>query len=258
MDFIKFEKQDNIAILKISEPKALNALSSEVLREFQTQLNQIKEDSELRVLVLTGDGDKAFVAGADIKEIHSLDSKSALEFAGFGQKVFMQLEDLDIPVIAAINGFALGGGLELALACDFIFASSEAKMGLPECTLGLMPGFGGSVRLARRIGPGRAKELTFTGAMFTAEEAFEMGLVNRVFSPEALMEETLKVAQTIVKRAPLALAAIKKTVNSTYGVATEKAMHIERQAFAYLFNSEDCSEGTLAFIEKRKPLFKGK
>lgn len=258
MDFIKFEKQDNIGLLKISKPKALNALSSQVLRELHTRLNQIKEDGELRVLVLTGDGDKAFVAGADIKEIHSLDSKSASEFAGFGQKVFMQLEDLDIPVIAAINGFALGGGLELALACDFIFASTEAKMGLPECTLGLMPGFGGSVRLARRIGPGRAKELTFTGAMFKAEEAFEMGLVNRVFFPEGLMEETLKVARTMAKRAPLALAAIKKIVDSTYGVATEKAMQMEQQAFAQLFNSEDCSEGTLAFIEKRKPQFKGK
>jgi len=258
MDFIKYEKQDRVGILKISKPKALNALSSEVLKELHTLVNQLKEDSELRVLVLTGDGDKAFVAGADIKEIHSLNPTSASDFAGYGQKVFMQLENLAIPVIAAVNGFALGGGLELALACDFIFASSEAKMGLPECTLGLMPGFGGSVRLARRIGPGQAKELTFTGGMVTSEEALQMGLVNRVFPPENLLTETLKVAQIMAQRAPLALAAIKKTVDSTYGVATEKAMQMEQQAFAQLFHSEDCSEGTLAFIEKRKPQFKGK
>lgn len=258
MEFIKYEKKDHWAQLTVSKPEALNALSTKVLEDLNSCLDQVEADTELRALIVTGDGEKAFVAGADIKEIHDLNPDEARAFAGFGQKVFQRFENLKVPVVAMVNGFALGGGLELALACDFIYASEKAKFGLPECTLGLMPGFGGSVRLARRIGPQRAKEITFSGGMLSADEAYKMGLVNRVFSPEALAEETQKLAQTLTQRAPLALAAIKKTIETTYGLSVSEAMAVEQKAFAELFNSQDCREGTKAFIEKRKPQFQGK
>ncbi len=257
MEFVKYEKLKNIGLIKISKPQALNALSSQVLTELSQCFDEIEKDISLRALVITGDGEKAFVAGADIKEINGLSSSASYEFAQLGQEVFMRLEYMQIPVIAAVNGFALGGGLELALACDFIFASKNARMGLPECTLGLMPGFGGSVRLARRVNQGVAKQMTFTGDMIDADEAYRIGLVNKVFESAELLPETLKIAETIALRAPLAVAAIKNTIETTYGMASEDAMQIERQNFSKLFKSSDCKEGTLAFIEKRKPQFTG-
>jgi enoyl-CoA hydratase len=258
MSLVRLEKNNHWGRITIDKPQALNALSSEVLRDLDQVLDQVEKESELRVLIITGEGEKAFVAGADIKEIHALDQKSARDFAGFGQNVFMRIENLKIPVIAAVNGFALGGGLELAMACDFIYASEKAKLGLPECTLGLMPGFGGSVRLARKVGPARAKEMTFTGGMISASEALAFGLVNKVCAPDQLMGECEQVAQTMALRAPLALAAIKSTIETTYGMSTQAAMEIEQKAFADLFLSEDCKEGTEAFIQKRQPDFKGK
>ncbi len=257
MEFVKYEKMQKIGLLKISKPQALNALNTAVLNELNQCLLQIEKDSTLSVLIITGEGEKAFVAGADIKEINGFNAPSAFDFAELGQNVFMRIEKLQIPVIAAVNGFALGGGLELALSCDFIFASQNARMGLPECSLGLMPGFGGSVRLARRVSPGLAKQLTYTGEMISADDALRVGLVNKVYSSSELMAETLKVAELISERAPLALAAVKKTIETTYGMPTEKAMQVEREHFSKLFQSADCKEGTLAFIEKRKPVFKG-
>ena len=257
MEFIKLEQLEKVTVLTVTKPKALNALSSEVLQELNSALDEI-EASETRCLIITGEGEKAFVAGADIKEISALNPETALEFADFGQKVFMRIESLKIPVIAAVNGFALGGGLELALACDFILAGENAKLGLPECTLGLMPGFGGTVRLARRVGPGQAKQMSFTGDMVGAEEALQMGLINEIAWHNQLMERAMKVAETIAKRAPLALTAIKKTIESTYGLPTAEAMKMEQIEFGELFSSKDCKEGTSAFIEKRKPEFIGK
>lgn len=256
-EFVKYQKNGSVAQVTISKPKALNALSTDVLKELDQVLSQIQEDKDLRCMVLTGEGDKAFVAGADIKEIHSLNKDSALLFAEKGQDVFSKIENLRIPVIAAVNGFALGGGLELALSCDFIIASSNAKLGLPECTLGLIPGFGGTVRLARKVGPQWAKQWTFTGDMISAEEALQVGLVNKVCSPGELPEVVQKLASTISKRAPLALTAIKQSINETYGRSVSEAMKIEREKFATLFASQDVKEGTTAFIEKRKPDFKG-
>lgn len=258
MALVQLEKTKTVATITVNKPEALNALSSDVLKEMQTAITEVAKDGDLRCLVVTGAGEKAFVAGADIKEINSLNSKTAFDFAGFGQGVFSSLEDLKIPVIAAVNGFALGGGLELAMACDFIFASEKAKFGLPECTLGLMPGFGGTVRLARKVGPSRAKQMTFTGDMISAEEAKSWGLVNDVFAPGELMDGVMRVATTISLRAPLAVGAIKKTIQNTYGVHRNDAMKIEQKEFGDLFESMDCKEGTKAFIEKRKPQFVGK
>jgi enoyl-CoA hydratase len=258
MEFIKFEIKDLMAIIQINKPQALNALNQQILRELNTAIDKVEKDKSLRCLIITGEGEKAFVAGADIKEINSLNPSTASEFAGFGQKVFMRIENLKIPVIAAVNGFALGGGLELALACDFIIASDNAKLGLPECTLGLIPGFGGTIRLSRKIGSARAKQMTFTGDMISAKEALDFGLVNEVVAQADLIERSIKVAETISKRAPLAISAIKRTIENTYGMDIENAMKVEQSAFAKLFESEDCKEGTMAFIEKRKAQFQGK
>lgn len=257
MEFIKFEKENSIATIVISKPKALNALSEAVLIELDSCLDKVIEDKDLRCLIITGDGEKAFVAGADISELSTLDEAGAQKFSELGQNVFCKLERLNIPVIAAVNGFALGGGLELALSCDFIFASEKAKFGLPECTLGLMPGFGGAVRLTRKVGPGLAKQWTFTGDMVRSDEALRSGLVNKVCEPSELMTEVKKVAQTISQRAPIAVAGIKRTIEQTYGVETSQAMIIERNEFGKLFTTLDCKEGTQAFLEKRKPEFKG-
>ena len=257
MEFIKIEKENRIATITITKPKALNALSQQVLKELDQCLNEINEDKTLRCLIITGEGEKAFVAGADIKELSTLDQNGAKSTSALGQDVFMKIESLKIPAIAAVNGFALGGGLELALSCDFILASDNARFGLPECSLGLMPGFGGTVRLARKVGPALAKQWTFTGDMIQSDEALRARLVNQVCSQAELMSEVKKIASTIALRAPVAISLIKQTIEETYGVETSQAMQMERKAFAELFTTEDAKEGTQAFIEKRKPEFKG-
>ncbi|RYZ63480.1 MAG: enoyl-CoA hydratase/isomerase family protein [Proteobacteria bacterium] len=208
--------------------------------------------------MLTGSGEKAFVAGADIKQFEGMDPKAAHELARQGQKTFTRLEECKIPVIAAVNGFALGGGLELALACDFIYASENAKFGLPECTLGIMPGFGGTVRLPRRIGVGRARELSYTGGMINAQEAFAMGLANKVFSQAELINEAIKIAKTIASRAPIAVGKIKASIHDGASLAEEKANELEAKLFSELFSTEDSKIGVSAFISKTKPAFLGK
>ncbi len=258
MGLVKLEESKIIATVTINKPEAMNALSSGVIDELDKALTLVHDNKDLRCLIITGEGDRAFVAGADIKEINSLDAQSAFEFAGFGQSVFRKIEQLNIPVIAAVNGFALGGGLELAMACDFIFASKKAKFGLPECTLGLMPGFGGTVRLARRVGSARAIQMTCTGDMISATEALQFGLVNEVCEPDELMERAKMVGTTIASRAPIAVASIKHTIHNTYGVHITDALKMEQKEFGDLFTTHDCKEGTRAFIEKRKPLFTGK
>lgn len=253
------QKENGIWLLTIQRPEALNALNATVINEMADALRIIGEMdySNAKALVITGSGEKAFVAGADIKEMKELTVAQAQAFAERGQSVFYELSLLKIPVVAAVNGFALGGGCELALACDFIYASENAKFGLPEVTLGLIPGFGGTVRMARAIGLRRAKELTFTGAMVSAAEALQMGLVNKVVAQAELMNEVMKTVQTMNSRAPIAVGFAKLSINQAWDLDMEEANRNEAQFFGDLFNSEDVKEGTTAFIEKRKAQFKG-
>lgn len=246
--------------LTIDRPQALNALNAQVLTEMGEAFRAIGEFpfDNARALVITGSGEKAFVAGADIKEIAELDEEKALTFAQRGQSVFHELNLLKIPVIAAVNGFALGGGCELALACDFIVASENAKFGLPEVTLGLIPGFAGTVRLSRAVGIRRARELTFTGDMISAADAKTFGLVNHVVPQADLMPTVRKIVDKIFERAPQAVALAKRSINRTWDMEVEEGQKFEAETFAELFVTEDVREGTRAFIEKRKPQFRGK
>lgn len=262
---IELRNEGPVWTLTIRRPEALNALNSEVLNEMAEALRVMSElpfDSA-RVLILTGAGEKAFVAGADIKEIAALagDPSRAEElaqaFALKGQSIFHELNLLKIPVIARVNGFALGGGCELALACDFIMASENAKFGLPEVSLGLIPGFGGTVRLARAVGQRRARELTYTGAMISAAEALELGLVNRVVPLGELDQAVQQVVTQILSRAPVAVRQAKRSINRAWDLEIEEAQKFEAECFGELFSTEDVVEGTRAFIEKRKPEFKG-
>lgn len=256
---IKLENQNAIWTLTLNRPEALNALNNELLNELSDALTAIGEKNlqEAKVLILTGAGEKAFVAGADIKEINQLKMDSAQKFAEKGQTIFRQLENLQIPVIAAVNGFALGGGLELALACDFIYASENAKFGLPEVTLGLIPGFGGTVRLSRALNLPKAKEWIFTGNMVSASDAKQMGLVNQVLPLAELMPAVRKTAETIATRGPVAVGAAKASIMEAFDHEIDSAMAIEASKFATLFETQDVREGTAAFIEKRKAQFQG-
>jgi len=255
---IIFEIKGDIALITFNRPKVLNALNSELLSDFAQATDEISENEEIRVLVLTGAGDKSFVAGADIKEINALDPLSAKVFAKKGQDVISRLSELPIPVIAAINGFALGGGTEIALGCDFIYASEKAVFGLPEITLGIIPGFGGTQRLSRLIGANLAREIIFTGKMIPAAEAKELGIVNRICSEVSLMDDVMKTAGKIAKMGKVSLREAKQAVNRGMNVDIATGCLIENDAFALCIASKDFKEGTNAFIDKRKPLFKGK
>ncbi|UOF02123.1 enoyl-CoA hydratase/isomerase family protein [Bdellovibrio reynosensis] len=253
------QKTQGVWVLTVNRPEALNALNSTVLNEMGEALRQIGEMpyEDARALIITGSGEKAFVAGADIKEINELDEEKALTFAERGQSIFHELTLLKIPVIAAVNGFALGGGCELALGCDFIYASENAKFGLPEVSLGLIPGFGGTVRMARAIGQRRARELTYTGNMINASEALTMGLVNKVVPQADLISTVMKTVEAILSKAPIAVGSAKISINQAWDLDVEEAQKNEAKIFAELFTSDDVKEGTTAFIEKRKPQFKG-
>ncbi len=255
---ILYTEENGVGVAAVNRPEALNALNEQVLADLEHLLGRLEKNAGLRALILTGSGEKAFVAGADIKEIDTLAPEGALAFARRGQAVFTRLETLRAPVIAAVNGFALGGGCELALACDFIYASSNARFGLPECTLGIMPGFGGTVRLSRRVGLSLARVAAFTGQMYTAQEALQMGLVNKVVEGAQLMDAARDIAGTIGARAPHAIAAIKRSINEGAHLSVKDAQELEAKLFADLFHTEDQKEGTRAFIEKRKPSFRGK
>lgn len=254
---IIFEVTNGVAIITFNRPKALNAINGKVLEELSSALDTIENDESIRVLVLTGAGEKAFVAGADITELATFNTLQGKLFSRKGQLVFDRLQDLSIPVIAAVNGFALGGGSEIALASDFIYASENAKFGLPEITLGIIPGFGGTQRLTRRVGIGRAKEMIFTGEMISAAEAEKIGLVNRVFPPDTLMEATLKTAATIAGKGKVSLREAKKTVNTGTDVTLDVGCQIEADSFGICLASPDAKEGTGAFLEKRKAVFTG-
>lgn len=254
---IKLEVSEAVATLTFDRPKALNALSLEVIGEFHKAISEVERMEEVKVLILTGAG-RAFVAGADIEVLQGLDPLGAKQFALAGQWALFALEAMDIPVIACVNGFALGGGCEIAMACDFVCASEKAKLGQPEINLGLIPGFGGTQRLARLVGKARAKELCMTGRVITAQEAFAMGLVTRVFPAETLMEETFKIAKTIAKKGLVSLRAVKHVIDNGFDVDLKNGCALEADAFSICFASPDQKEGTAAFLEKRPPEFTGK
>lgn len=254
---LKFEQDGFIGILTIDRPKVLNALNSQVLGELESFFKGIG-DLGLRCLILTGAGEKSFVAGADITEMKDFGGAEAKGLAERGQRIFDLIENSPVPVIAAVNGFALGGGMELALSCDFILASENAKFGLPEVSLGIMPGYGGTQRLSRHIGRAKAKLFALSGDMFSSEQCYDWGLVLRVCSSEELITECQDLAKSITKKAPLAVGLVKQAINGGQDLVQKEGMNLEAQLFAKAFETEDKTEGVSAFIEKRKPEFKGK
>ncbi len=252
MAFIQYEEHEQVGLITIDRPQALNALNTELLKELDQVLDQIDLENT-RCLIVTGAGEKAFIAGADVAEMCEMNVEEGREFGAFGNRVFRKLEVLPIPVIAAINGFALGGGNELALACDIRICSENAVFGQPEADLGITPGFGGTQRLARVVGSlSKAKEILFTCRNIKAEEENEIGLVSAVYPSETLMEEAQKMAKRIAMQAPIAIRNIKKAVNDGLDLPIEKAIEVEVALFSYCFASEDQKEGMRAFVEKRK------
>ncbi|HRY13391.1 MAG TPA: short-chain-enoyl-CoA hydratase [Syntrophomonadaceae bacterium] len=255
---IILEKEDYLAILTINRPKALNALNGDTLYELEAAIKDIKADDNIKVVILTGSGEKSFVAGADITFMLPLSPAEGRFFADFGEKVFRSMELLEKPIIAAVNGFALGGGCELAMACDIRLASEKAIFGQPEVGLGIIPGFGGTQRLPRLIGEGRAKELIYTADNVSAAEAFRLGLVNHVCPPDQLMDEARKMAKKIASKAPLAVGYAKFAIGKGMQVDIDTAMSIESDMFGMSCATADKFEGMTAFVEKRKANFQGK
>lgn len=257
-ELVQSERRGELALLTLSRPEQLNALSSRMLGALAARVGEVAADPALRAVIVTGSG-RAFAAGADIAEMQRMTAQEALAFSRLGHDTFAALEALPVPVIAAVNGFALGGGLELALACDWIYAARRARLGQPEVNLGLIPGFGGTSRLPRRVGSGWARELVLTGEPVGAETAERIGLVNRVFEDEAaLLEGALATAQALAKKGPLALARAKRVLHEGQDADVRVAHALEQQAFAALFASEDREEGLAAFVEKREPRFRGR
>ena len=253
------KREPGIQIIKFNRPKALNALNSETLKELQTVLREIKGDSSIRVVIFTGEGDKSFIAGADITEMKNKTRAEGIEFARAGHEVGILMETLPQPTIAAVNGFALGGGTEMAIACDFILASETALFGQPEVSLGITPGFGATFRLAQFVGLPRARDLIFSGRKVKATEAKEMGLVNAVYPADGFLDSVMKVAIKIASHSQSAVAASKQMINELahQGEGLQKKVDTECAGFGGLFGSPDQQEGMNAFIEKRKPKFEG-
>jgi enoyl-CoA hydratase len=255
---ITFEYKEGVGILKINRPQVMNALNLETLDEISVGIKKLEDNKEVKVIVITGSGEKAFAAGADIAEMKEMSADEADEFASQGHRCMYEIENCTKPVIAAVNGFALGGGTELALACDFVYASENAKFGLPEVKLGIFPGFGGTQRLPRTVGVSRARELIFSGKTINAEDALKWGLVSKIASQADLMNEVMKVAKDIMNNGPLAVGLAKHSINSGVGTTFDKGLDLERQAFHKCFETEDRKEGMTAFLEKRKANFKGR
>lgn len=260
MDYenILLEIEGPIARITFNRPKVMNALNHQTLTELAHALDVVKDNEAARCVVLTGAGDKAFVAGADINELAQMKALQAKDVAFYGQQVFSRLEMLGKPSIAMINGFALGGGLELALACTLRTASTKARVGLPEVSLGIIPGYGGSQRLARIAGPGVAREWVLTGDMFGAAEAHRVGVVNRMFEPEELEEGTMKMVSTILSRGPIAVRLGMEAIRRGLNMSQQEGEIIESDMFGLASTTEDMREGMTAFLEKRKPEFQGK
>ena len=250
--------ENNIFIITINRPDKMNALNKTVLEELSTAIDEVINNLDIKSAIITGTGPKAFVAGADISEFLSLDAKGGKALAQRGQDlVFNKIENCPKPIVAAVNGFALGGGCELAMSCHFRLASENAKFGQPEVNLGLIPGYGGTQRLVKLIGKGKALELLMSGNMIDANEAKQLGLVNHVTSPETLLEQTIKILSVINSKAPLAVAACIKAANAVYD-ETKNGFEVEVEEFGRCFATEDMKEGVSAFLEKRKANFTGK
>ena len=254
---IRYEKNGGLAIAAINRPEALNALNGTVLRELSQVVAEVENDSEVRAFILTGEG-RAFVAGADIGEQNALDVAGARKFSQFGSSVFRRIEKLEIPTIAAVNGFCLGGGCELAMSFDIILASEKAKFGQPEVGLGITPGFSGTQRLPRRVGVAKAKELLFSGRMITAAEAEKIGLVNAVYPAGELMNAALEMAKSFTRNAPVAIKYVKASVDRGMQMDIDGGIALENELYAMCFATEDCKEGLTAFLEKRPAEFKNK
>lgn len=252
------ETTDGVTLLTINSPRTMNALNSEVLGELECALYELNLDESVKVVLMTGAGEKAFVAGADIKEMSQMNSFEAHQFGSKGQRVMLLINRMRKPVIAVVNGYALGGGLELALACDFIYASEKAKLGFPEVTLGVIPGFGGTQNLARLIGPAKANELIFSGRVITAAKALAWGIVNEVFAPEELLPKAMETAKEIAGRGSLAVACAKDAIVNGLNMGKDDGFRYEVSQFGVLFATDDQKEGMGAFIEKRAAQFQGK
>lgn len=253
-----FEVKEGIAFLTVNREKSLNALNSQVLSELKDLLTHLKNEEGIRGMVFTGSGEKAFIAGADIKEMQDMTKEQAHAFGKLGQDVTLLFEDQIFPIIACVNGFALGGGCEMAMACDFIYASESAVFGQPEVKLGLIPGFGGTQRLSRIIGRNRAKEIVYSGRNMDAQEAFRVGLAVRVLKDkEELVSSAVDTINKIARVSPLAVSLAKKVMNSGNDLTVAEGLNHELDQFAEIFTSADMKEGTQAFVEKRKPVFKG-
>ncbi len=256
-ELVRCEKLDRVGVVTIDRPKALNALNAEVIEAFGALLDHVEADATIGALVVTGAG-RAFVAGADVAAMRTMTPLEAEAFSALAHRVMGRLESLPIPTIAAVNGFALGGGCELALACDFVFAARGAKLGQPETKLGLIPGFGGTSRLVRRVGLAWAKQLVLVGEPIDADEALRIGLVNRVFDPEVLLPEAIAVARAAASRAPVATRLAKQIMQEGQDADVRTAHALEQRGFGLVFATRDRVEGTGAFVEKREPKFEGR
>lgn len=249
--------EDGIAIVKINRPKALNALNSETVDEIKDASESLDKNKDVKVVIITGAGEKAFIAGADILEMKPMNAMESMVFSQKGHDAFSAIENMSKPVIAAVNGYALGGGFEVAIACDIIYASEKAKVGFPETTLGILPGFGGTQRTAKLVGLAKAKELIFTGKTISAQEAYEMGLVNKVVPQDDLMKEVMNLAEKLKANGPLSIGLAKGCINKSLFLDINSALLMEAKAFGLCFSTKDQKEGMTAFVEKRKATFKG-
>ncbi|AWI04201.1 enoyl-CoA hydratase-related protein [Clostridium drakei] len=257
MENILFKEENGIAEVTINRPKALNALNTQTLKELGVVIRDIAERKDIKVVIITGSGEKSFVAGADITEMKSKNAIEGREMARLAQKVFSDIENMSQIVIAAVNGYALGGGCELSMACDIRLASTKAKFGQPEVGLGIIPGFAGTQRLPRLVGKGIAKELIFTTDMIDAQEAYRIGLANKIYEPEELIIKAKEMAAKIMSKGIYAVSLAKSSINNGLNMDTESAFNFEADLFGLCFATEDQKEGMEAFVGKKKPNFKG-
>jgi len=256
--YIIYEKSEGIATITLNRPEALNAFSKEVVEEIIHALEDVKNDENVRVVVLTGSGEKAFSAGADIKAMTGMTPLKARELSLMGERLCLALENLEKPVIAALNGYALGGGLEVAMSCDLRIAAENARVGQTEINIGLIPGWGGTQRLTRLVGRTKAKELVFTGKIIDAKTAEQLGLINIVAPPDKFKETVRQFALELASKAPVAVRVAKALINKGADIGLDSALALEREGFGVVASTEDLKEGVSAFTEKRKPIFKGK